>query len=94
MLPGGSRIVCMICMIKDIFPGLDLYYTDTSCSTSHNGSIGPRLSRLSRLSDLSDLPDLMCGMCSMCAIICPMCALLPGVKGLSGRVDFVPRPKR
>ena len=25
MLPGGSRITCMI---EDIFAGLDLYYTD------------------------------------------------------------------
>ena len=28
MLPGGTRIVCMICMMYHMFPGLDLYYAD------------------------------------------------------------------
>ena len=36
MLPGGSRIICMI---YDIVPGFDLYYfVCRSCTTSRNGA--------------------------------------------------------
>ena len=68
MLPGGSRIVCMI---KLNFLGLDLYYTDSArhfmtagCGPTDIFDLSDDLSYLfdltvlSVLSDISDLSDL------------------------------------
>ena len=50
MLPGGRRIICMICMIWGTFSGLDLYYTDPQQPLT---TAGEELDGLDH--DLSDL---------------------------------------
>ena len=57
MVPGGSRITCMVYSIT-CFRGLDLYCTDPAQYLITAGYDLDDLDDLSDLSDLSDLPDL------------------------------------
>ena len=52
MLPGGSHTICII---QDMFPGLDLYHTDPA---QHLITAGEDLDDLYDLSDISDLSDV------------------------------------